>query len=187
MRRSFRDHLVDSIETETGASGSLSRQHVEMIYPLLRGRYWTSRNNSLAARSGHFLTPLLDPQIVKASARLPMHWKDYGKFEAKLIARLNPSLARFPLAYSFSPEQGPPAGYRLKTWLQHQRRPWLRAASVGVKRRLKGATGKPQGSPSPLAMSQESPLDALLDASKFTDPAQSARFTTLHHALVIGA
>ena len=183
--RAFKDYLASTIEAAVGATGLLSRQHVELIYPLIRGRYWTSRNNSMAARCGHFLTPFLDPQIVKASVRLPMSWKDYGRFEAKLIGQINPALAQYQMAYGFSPEQGPPASYRLKMWLQHQRPPWVRAGTASLKRRIKALQAELRGSnrASTTPPLTKSPLSDLIDPALLTSDDQLTRLRTLEIAL----
>ncbi len=121
-------HLVATIAREIGHDGILERQEIELVYPLLRGRYWTGRNNSMAARCGHFLTPLLDPMIVRDALRLPLAWKEFGRFEGALIARLDRELGELPLADGFAPAHGPGALARLVTLAQNQRPPWLRAA-----------------------------------------------------------
>jgi len=114
-----------------------------------------------------------------------MAWKDYGKFEAKLIRRLSPTLARFPMAYGFSPEEGPPAGYRLKMWLQHQRPPWVRAASATVKRRLKSLRGGTSGSAGTrtTGTAHVSTLSDLIDPTLLTADDQVARLRTLEVAM----
>jgi asparagine synthase (glutamine-hydrolysing) len=179
-------HLADTIAAETGCRGPLSRRQVELVYPLVRGRYWTSRNNSMAARCGHFLTPLLDPVIVKSAARLPLAWKDYGRFEARLIERLAPELAGLPLCYGFSPAEGPPMGYRLSMWLQQRRPPWLRAASARWRARA-GARRAPAANGSANAVegrpTRFEATDSLIDAAALRSPAQRARLLTLEQAL----
>ena len=136
LRRDYLDYLEAAIRHSTGGGSVLSRPQVELAYPLFRVRYWTSRNNSMAARCGHFLTPLADPELVRLSQSLPLEWKDYGRFEAAVLARLDPELAKFRLTYGFTPEAGPSAAYRRKMWLQHRRPPWLRQKSVAIKARL---------------------------------------------------
>ena len=174
----LREHLAATIADETGCRGSLDRRQVELVYPLVRGRYWTSRNNSMAARCGHFLTPLLDPVIVKAAARLPLTWKEHGRFEASLIAELAPDLARLPLAGGFSPVEGPPAAYRMSLWLQQRRPPWLRAACA----RWRAARRSPVAD----QVGQRQRFEAtgsLVDAAALRLPEQRARLITLEQVL----
>jgi hypothetical protein len=128
-----RDLMIQSVESQTGGRGRLTRRQIELAYPLVRARYWTSRNNSLAVRSGAFLTLLLDPELVRMAASLPLGWKDYGRFECALIARLSPALARAPTSYGFTPAAGPSPSYQAKMWLQHRRPPAIRRNSTTLK------------------------------------------------------
>ncbi|MCL4745845.1 MAG: hypothetical protein KJZ83_10555, partial [Burkholderiaceae bacterium] len=146
-RRDYFDYMVDAIERSVGASGAMPRQAVELIYPLFRVRYWMARNNSIAARSGSFLTPLVDPELVRLCCALPLGWKDYGRFEAALLTRLDPVLAGVALSYGFTPRAGPHRTYRAKMWFQQRRPPWLREKSarlrawLGASRSREVATG----------------------------------------------
>jgi asparagine synthase (glutamine-hydrolysing) len=172
------EHLATTIETELGHGGRLSRQEIELVYPLLRGRYWTSRNNSMAARSGHFLTPLLDPQIVRDAARLPLAWKRFGRFEGALIARLAPELGALPLADGHTPARGPALPSRIATTLLDSRPPWLRQASARLR-----AQRIAQRSP-PRCDDDEFPRMALLvEPARLRAPALRARLITLERLL----
>ncbi len=178
----YRRYLADGIERCAGARGPLDRRRVELVYPLFRNRYWTSRNNSVAARIGHFLTPLLDPEFVRLAMRLPLAWKDYGRFESRLLCALSPRLGEFPLSYGFTPAAGPGPAYRARMWLQHRRPTWLRGRSAAIKAalgRLPAPAARPEwqrivGAPSACA--------GLVDASRLTDSAQLARLFTLEFA-----
>lgn len=172
------EHLATTIETELGHGGRLSRQEIELVYPLLRGRYWTSRNNSMAARCGHFLTPLLDPQIVRDAARLPLAWKRFGRFEGALIARLAPELGALPLADGHTPARGPALPSRIATTLLDSRPPWLRQASARLR-----AQRIAQRSP-PRCDDDEFPRMALLvEPVRLRAPALRARLITLERLL----
>ncbi len=186
-RRDYRDYMADAIERSVGAGGRLSRTQVELIYPLFRVRYWTSRNNGLAVRCGHFLTPLVDPELVRLSQALPLGWKDYGRFESALLARLDPALGAVPLSYGFTPADGPTASYRAKMWLQHRRPPWLRGRSAML-RRVFPALGRHR-SPSDVTRPDidRDPLAAVLRASEFTDQAMQDRARTFGAWFAAGA
>jgi hypothetical protein len=132
----YRAAMIDAIHREVGTTGRLARRQVELVYPLVRGRYWMARNNSIAVRTGHFLTMLLDPLLVPLAASLPLAWKDYGRLESAMIARLSPALGARSTAYGFAPQDGPPPAYRAKMWLQHRRPTWLRRRSATIKHRL---------------------------------------------------
>lgn len=179
-RTDYRDYMVDSMEHQVGRSGRLPREIVELLYPLFRARFWTSRNNSLAARCGHFMTPLLDPRMVRIAARLPLAWKDYGRFEAKLLTKLCPELGRFGLTYGFAPADGPSRAYRQKMWLQHRRPPWMRAATHEIRRWL-----PPRTFTEPLRMPEFEGCDSMLDLvlpARLVEADQVARLMNLRYA-----
>lgn len=172
-------HLVATIARELGHDGILERQQVELVYPLLRGRYWTSRNNSMAARCGHFLTPLLDPAIVRDAVRLPLAWKAFGRFEGALIARLDPELGALPLADGFTPARGPGMLARLATIAQDQRPPWLRATVA--RWRVRGSPDAGAAVPADDAAFEQT--RALIDPRRLRAPAPRARLLTLERVL----
>lgn len=175
----YRDYLETSVEQQIGRGTPLSRRHVELIYPLFRCRFWTSRNNSLAARCGHFLTPLLDPALIEIGNALSLKLKDYGRFESQLIDRLSPELGRHPLVYGFSPAVGPSRLYALTMWVQHRRPTWLRANTA----RLKSALGRLPAVPPPAKWIDqfEAPLaiDEIFHTEAFHENGHWARALTL--------
>ena len=179
----YLDYLDASIARQLGHGGRLSRTEVEAVYPLFRGRFWTARNNVMAARCGHFLTPLLDPPLVRLSLSLPLAWKDYGRFEGRLIARLDPLLADLPLSYGFTPRQGPDRAYAARMWLEHRRPPWLRARTV----RLKRLAGRlpPPSAPQEILQWLPGPLRiaALVDPLRLVDEEQLMRTLTLEYVI----
>lgn len=172
------EHLAATIGAELGHGGRLTRQEIELAYPLLRGRYWTSRNNAMAARCGHFLTPLLDPQLVRDAARLPLAWKRHGRFEGALIARLAPDLAALPLADGHTPAQGPGLRQKMITTLLDHRPPWLRQASARLRaQRSSARSGQDDDDESFPRMGR------LVDPSRLRAPALRARLITLERLL----
>lgn len=179
----YRESLAESIGSQLGHGGMLTRNEVEGIYPLFRARFWTSRNNSLAARCGHFLTPLLDPALVRLALSLPLAWKDYGRFEGRLIAALDPILGALPLSYGFAPVDAPSRTYAAKMWLQNRRPPWLRARTVQFKR-LAGRLPPPQASDDARKLVGHAlRIDELLDLSRLADSAQLERALSLEFLL----
>jgi len=175
-------HLVATIARELGHDGILDRQQVELVYPLLRGRYWTSRNNTMAARCGHFLTPLLDPAIVRDAVRLPLAWKAFGRFEGTLIARLDRELGSLPLADGFAPASGPGALARLWALAEDLRPPWLRATVARLRVQRSGGGGSAGddagGDDSCFERTRE-----LIDPQRLRAPAPRARLLTLERVL----
>ena len=179
-----RDRYIDAMRaamrTETCSGGdTLDRVAVELVYPLVRARYWTSRNNSLAARCGHFSTPLLDPRLVPIAACLPMRWKNYGRLESAMIARLSPALGAHPTDYGFTPVQGPSRRYRMSMWLQHHRPATLREHTGAIKRLLGRSPVPAPPVDAAALLGGPRAVDALLDPRGLVDSGQMARFLTL--------
>ena len=115
--------------------GRLSRQTVELIYPLFRNRYWTARVQSENHAFGPCLLPFLEPTLVEGSCDIPIKFKSYGRFEGAMIRRLNPRLAALPSAYGFSFAAPPPASYIFKAQLTYCRPTWLRRYSYRLQHR----------------------------------------------------
>lgn len=119
-RRAFTAATADGILTCIGfESGSnklrsqvLSRSDVELVYTLFRLRWWMARNNTVAARHGAFMTPLVQPRLVELAAQVPVAWKTFGELEAAIITRLSPAVARGPSNYGFDFSQGPSAAHQ---------------------------------------------------------------------------
>jgi asparagine synthase (glutamine-hydrolysing) len=77
----------------------LSRKEIELLYPLFRCRFWMGRNNSINNRFGYALTPFIDYEVVKCASTIPMAEKNFGRFEARLIRAVSPTLAAYTSAY----------------------------------------------------------------------------------------
>jgi asparagine synthase (glutamine-hydrolysing) len=114
----YQESLAASIDASISAaglpsanrSGRYSREQIELVYPLFRCHHWMGLNNSVAVRYGQVATPLVDLTLVRDACLLPLRWKNAGRFEARLIAALHPSIASAPSAYGFSFDKGP--GFR---------------------------------------------------------------------------
>jgi len=114
----YEDGLVSSIERSVGMENSAAhqrfgREKVELIYPLFRCHYWMSVNNSVAVRHGYYATPLIDLNTVRLAHRLPMAWKNAGRLESSLIARLHRGISNQSSAYGFRFADGPDLRARL--------------------------------------------------------------------------
>lgn len=116
-------------------STRLSRQQVELVYPLFRCRYWMGRNNAINNRLAASLTPFIDYSLVAAAARIPLAYKNHGRFEAELIARLNPVLASYPSVYGHHFAQKTPWLIRVKNSLSYHKPGWLRRHSYRLRHR----------------------------------------------------
>jgi len=134
--RAYVAGLADRIARAVGGDPArLTRQQVELAYPLFRCRYWMGRNNGVNNRLGSAVTPFCTEAAVLAAAAVPLAAKNAGRLEARMIARADPALARYASAYGFPFDRPPPAGYRLKDALTRVRPPWLRRYTYRLKHR----------------------------------------------------
>lgn len=133
----YEDGLVSSIRQTLGienvvAGQRLRREQVELLYPLFRCHYWMGVNNSVGVRHGHYATPLVDLKSVSLAGSLPLAWKNAGRLESRLIARLHPGIASQPSTYGFRFSDGPGWRARFKEWTTCKRpvsmRPYINAA-----------------------------------------------------------
>jgi asparagine synthase (glutamine-hydrolysing) len=143
----YEESLAASIDASISAaglpsanrSGRYSREQIELVYPLFRCHHWMGVNNSVAVRYGQFATPLIDLTLVRDACLLPLRWKNAGRFEAKLISALHPSIASVPSAYGFSFDKGP--GFRgiASEWATLCRPVSARPMISAARRALQGA------------------------------------------------
>lgn len=117
------------------SNGLLSREQVEAIYPLFRGRFWTARDTAINQRFGRMLFPYMEPSVITGTAAIPIRHKNFGLLEAKMIALVNERLAGYPSAYGMSFAKPPPLGYRIKTLGSILRPPGLRKFSYRLQHR----------------------------------------------------
>jgi asparagine synthase (glutamine-hydrolysing) len=115
----------------------LSRQQVELLYPLFRCHYWMGVNNSVAVRHGYFATPLVDLASVRLALRVPLRWKNAGTLQSRLIAALHPAIAAQNSAYGFRFDVGPGWKARLGDWAACARPVRLRPLINATRRRLR--------------------------------------------------
>ncbi len=162
----------------------LARAEVELLYTLFRLRYWMGRNNSLAARYGAFMTPLVTPQLVRAAAAVPLRWKDFGRLESAVIHRMAPEVAAGPSAYGFSFADGPSLAYRVRTTATLLRPAWLRAHSQRVQAML-GRVTAPAVPEEWVQALGEAPCRDLLNVHALTGQDQINRLLTIQ-ALMAG-
>lgn len=113
----------------------LRRTDIEALYPLFRCRYWMGKNNSVNNRLGPALTPFIDANIVPDAVAIPLRYKNSGRFEARLIARVSKALASYPSDYGHAFDTDPPLARRLKDKLTYARPPRLRRMTFRVKNR----------------------------------------------------
>src|SRR3546814_20596258 len=90
----YENAVARAIMRAIGAEGArLTRRQVELAYPLFRGRYWTAREVPLNQGFGVYLTPFMEPAVIKGTPDWKIAWKSHGLIEAAMIERLAPRLA----------------------------------------------------------------------------------------------
>ncbi|TFI59031.1 hypothetical protein E2493_07215 [Sphingomonas parva] len=128
-----------------GDRGALPRPLIEQIYPRVRCRSFFGREISLEGRHGPYLMPFLDHRVVAEAMTLPMRMKHAGRFEAKLLAAIDPDLARLPSAYGHHFAEPPGARHLFSEWSSRIRPAWLRQKSYALQRRLRRAAPQRSG------------------------------------------
>ncbi len=128
--------LATALRHSIGAGkGPLARWQVERVYPYFRCGFWMGRNNSINNRLGYALTPFIEPAPAAAAAKVPLHFKNHGAFEAALIAAADPALARYPSTYGHDFASPPSWRHRLEDWATLVRPTWLRRYTFRYKTR----------------------------------------------------
>lgn len=139
----FRERLAASMECTLGISAEdqgrpMARARIELLYPLFRCHHWMAVNNSLGIRHGYYSTPLVDLDTVSLAWRLPLHWKNAGRLESRLLTKLHAGLAAQQSSYGFRFIDGPDRRARWSEWLTRTRpvalRPFINAAGRHMRR-----------------------------------------------------
>lgn len=95
---SFTKKLEKSINKISNKK-KLTRKEMEISYPLFRYRYWQSIGNSTNLHFSNTLMPLMETSFLYPSFDLPIKYKYNGVFEASLINKIDPRLAKYPSNY----------------------------------------------------------------------------------------
>lgn len=133
--RAIEDKILHALGRD-GERGPLPRAVVEQIYPRVRCRALFGKEISDEARHGAYLMPFLDHGLAALGVELPMPVKNAGRFEAMLIAAIDPELARQPSAYGHDFTGRPSLAHRFSEWSTRRRPVWLRQQSYAIQRRL---------------------------------------------------
>jgi asparagine synthase (glutamine-hydrolysing) len=181
----FRQATAAGILHELGFDGGsaaararrLDRSDVELVYTLFRLRHWMGRNNTVAARYGAFMTPLVQPRMVALAATVPLQWKTHGDLEAAIIRTLSPRVAQGPSNYGFDFATGPTPAYRRHILATLYRPVEVRRRSARI-RRLLGRNASVGAPTEWTAAFTTGPVD-WIDARFLTDAAQVNRLMTL--------
>ncbi|MBN2434250.1 MAG: hypothetical protein JXK07_03170 [Spirochaetes bacterium] len=120
-------------------SNRISRRQIEMLYPLLRLRYWMGPNNSSNNLISYAITPYAEPIFTIPSYNIPLPYKESGKFEAKLIKIINPKIAKYSSGYGFNFFDPIPFFAKLNNFLNVYRpiflRPHIRDANQRISKK----------------------------------------------------
>jgi asparagine synthase (glutamine-hydrolysing) len=133
--RAIEDKILAAVGHE-GRRGRLRRAVVEQVYPRVRCRALFGREISLEARYGAYLVPFLDRDVVAEAMTLPLGLKNAGRFEARLLAAVDPALAALPSAYGHDFIAPPSLRHRFDEWSTRVRPVSLRQRSYALRRRL---------------------------------------------------
>lgn len=139
-RTAFLDRLeakaLEALELPPDATGLVPRPLIEQLYPRMRCRAFFGREISLVARFGGYFLPFFERPVAELALTLPMAAKNLGRFEAKLLNAVDPSLARHPSAYGYSFDQPPKFDHWFDEWSTRWRPGWMRRRSYALRRRL---------------------------------------------------
>lgn len=130
--------IEDKILAALGRPGDRSRLPrglIEQVYPRIRCRSAFGREISLEGRHAAYLMPFLDHQVVAEAMQIPVRLKNAGRFEANLLAAIDPSLASRPSAYGHDFTVPPTRLHRFSEWSTRIRPAWLRQKSYALRRR----------------------------------------------------
>ena len=132
----YHARLGDKIKATIGTTKDrLTRPEVELVYPLFRCRYWMGRNNAVNSRFGSALTPFIDAALIRQTARVPLKYKNVGRFEGRLITLASPALASYPSDYGYAFDRNPPLSARLKAMTTYMRPPSVRRLTFRLRTR----------------------------------------------------
>jgi hypothetical protein len=96
----YEDGIAAKVATLFGEDRKrLSRRHVEALYPYFRCRSWFGRENSVNSRWGYSVLPFCDYLTVSRALSIPIRFKYFGNFEARLIRGADSALARYMSNY----------------------------------------------------------------------------------------
>ena len=134
--RRIEDKILEALGRE-GERGRLPRAALERVYPAIRCRSLFGREISLEARYGAYLMPFLEHSVVADTLTLPMAQKNAGRFEASLLAAIDPQLAAFQSCYGHDFTGPPGFRHRLGEWATRRRPMKLRQKSYAIQRRFR--------------------------------------------------
>jgi asparagine synthase (glutamine-hydrolysing) len=104
--RNFNNKILDCFDIEN-IKPLLDTVLVNLADPNFKGRYWGAKITSKLNQYCYSLMPFLEPTFYLKSIYIPNKYKVAGRFEAALIGKINPELAKFNSNYGFNFYKGP--------------------------------------------------------------------------------
>jgi asparagine synthase (glutamine-hydrolysing) len=137
-REGYEARVAAKIQAMLGAaSGRITRQEAEAVYPYFRLRFWFGRDNSINLRYGHSLLPFLDFAYVRDALSLPISVKRFGNLEARMIRTADSRIASYASGYGHDFSADVPLTAAIKEVLTVVRPAWVRRISSAAKLALK--------------------------------------------------
>lgn len=137
IENDYREILRHKIKTALNLDNDLlNRSQLEYAYPAFRLRYWTSKDNSNSTRLGSYLTPFICYETIQGALKIPLKYKNHGKFQGDVINKVSPRLASYPSDYGYRFNQEVPFKVKLKNYLTFYRPPILRRYSYALQQKF---------------------------------------------------
>ncbi len=181
--------LEDKLSRLIGdAREPLPRPLIEWLYHNFRCRAWDGKANSINNTYGYVALPFLERRVTEHASVIPVGWKNHGAYEAELIRRADPKLARYRSIYGHDFSGSPSLARRLSDYATYVRPPWLRRFSYRVKQRARRGAGE---RPEYLRKAYREAalpggvqaMSALFQLDRVADPAQLARILSLEYLI----
>ncbi len=143
--RAYEDSVAEKVAAvfDGGKSQTLSRRQIEALYPYFRCRSWFGRENSINSRWGYSVLPFVDYRSVSAALRIPLRYKYFGNFEARLIRGADSALAKHSSNYGYSFSDNAPVSAAIGDYATYLRPPWMRRLTFRVRSRLGARPARP--------------------------------------------
>lgn len=122
----------------------LSRHQISLAYPYFRVRHWTTATLQAHQPIRYALLPFTDAALIDLACAIPAPSRYEGAFEAELIRRLSPELARLPSGYGESFEHGPSLRRRVIGMARRKAYHLPPAALLNVRNWFEGKGGRAQ-------------------------------------------
>lgn len=111
----------------------INRSKLELLYPLLRLRYWTGKGVSKLNQLSYAISPFLEYNFINQASGVPIKYKHYGRFEAELIKFIDPSLAKFSSEYGINFFDNLSLKYKIKQNMKYHFPVFLRPIARKIK------------------------------------------------------